>query len=73
MNIVTRHAKCHVDGGFGNIKTLYRRTDCESMDQLESVVNKSSETNIAVRYPTWTWRDWKEFIGEHFKALIGIR
>ncbi|KAH3837211.1 hypothetical protein DPMN_110591, partial [Dreissena polymorpha] len=67
------HAKCHVDGGFGHIKTLYKRSDCESMNQLVAVVNKSSVINIAVRYPAWPWRNWTEFLEDHFKALAGIR
>ncbi|XP_052797705.1 uncharacterized protein LOC128229867 [Mya arenaria] len=67
------HAKCLVDSGFGNVKRLYRRTDCESLDQLEDVVNKSSYSNTAVRYPAWSWRNWKGFLGDHFKALNGIR
>ncbi|XP_052214814.1 uncharacterized protein LOC127833547 [Dreissena polymorpha] len=43
------------------------------MKQLAAVVNKSSVTNIAVRYPAWPWRNWKEFLGDHLKALAGIR
>ncbi|KAH3800487.1 hypothetical protein DPMN_154120 [Dreissena polymorpha] len=73
MNTITGNAKCHVHGRFGNIRTLYRRTDGETMDQLEAVVNKSSETNITVRYPEWAWRNWKQFTGEHFKTVHGIR
>ncbi|XP_052820507.1 uncharacterized protein LOC128246360 [Mya arenaria] len=67
------HAKCLVDSGFGNAKRLYRRTDCESLDQLEDVVNKFSYSNTAVRYPAWSWRNLKGFLGDHFKALNGIR
>ncbi|KAH3736850.1 hypothetical protein DPMN_043425 [Dreissena polymorpha] len=36
------HAQCNVDLGFGNIKTLYRRTECKCIDQSKAVVNKSS-------------------------------
>ena len=28
------HAKCVIDGGFGKIKTLYRRSDVETVDEL---------------------------------------
>ena len=67
------HAHCHVDAGLGNIKKLYRRTDCESLSQLEEIVNKSSMSNLAVRYPQWIWRKWKEFLDEVFKPLKHIR
>ncbi|KAH3898419.1 hypothetical protein DPMN_022649 [Dreissena polymorpha] len=43
------------------------------MDELAAVVDESSSTYAAVRYPAWCWRNWKSFIGEHFNALHGIR
>lgn len=70
---VPGHARCLVDGGFASLKRLYRRTDCDSIDQLEEVVNKSSSTNTAVRYPAWKWRDWNAFLGPVFRAVPGIR
>ncbi|KAH3694378.1 hypothetical protein DPMN_081818 [Dreissena polymorpha] len=42
------------------------------MDELAAVVEGSSSTYAAVRYPVWCWRKWKSFIGEHFNALPGI-
>lgn len=56
------------------------RTDCDCLEHLASVVNKSSRTNEAVLYnqqpngdTTWKWRDWKGFLSQHFKPLKGIR
>ncbi|KAH3893802.1 hypothetical protein DPMN_017954 [Dreissena polymorpha] len=43
----------------------FRRSDCDIIQQLEDIVNKSSTANEAVRYPTWCWRDWKTFFCLH--------
>uniref|UniRef100_A0A8W8N980 DUF7869 domain-containing protein n=1 Tax=Magallana gigas TaxID=29159 RepID=A0A8W8N980_MAGGI len=67
------HARCLIDGGFALLKKLYRRCDCDSIGQLEDVVNRSSTTNTAVRYPAWQWRSWKEYLGQFFKPVKGIR
>lgn len=67
------HARCHVDAGFASVKKLYRRTDCETIGQLEDVVNRSSSSNLAVRYPNWKWRNWKLFLEGTFKPLKSIR
>lgn len=42
------HARSLIDGGFALLKKLYRRCDCDSLCQLEDVVNRSSTTNTAV-------------------------
>ena len=70
---VPGHARCLVDSGFASVKKLYRRTDCDTFDQLEEIVNKSSTTNEAVRYPAWQWRDWKAFLEPVFRPLPRIR
>ncbi|WAR10465.1 hypothetical protein MAR_035541 [Mya arenaria] len=76
---VAGHARCIIDAVFGRIKALYRRTDCETLSDLENVVASSSTTNEAVLYkkPDGTsrfeWREWKTFLGEQFRALKGIR
>ncbi|KAH3891651.1 hypothetical protein DPMN_015756 [Dreissena polymorpha] len=51
----------------------YRRHDCETREQLAEIVEGSSLGNMAVSYPQWSWRAWKEFLGQHFKSVIGIR
>ena len=70
---VPGHARCLIDGGFALIKKLYRRCDCDGIGQLEDVVNKSSSTNTAVRYPAWQWRSWKPYLTQFFKPVKGIR
>ena len=66
------HARCLVDTGFAHLKKQYRRHDCETLEQLAMVVDKSSDKNVAVCYPTWVWRRWKPFLEEHFKPVPGI-
>ncbi|XP_060601134.1 uncharacterized protein LOC132754508 isoform X3 [Ruditapes philippinarum] len=73
MMQIPGHARCHVDAGFARIKQLYRRTDTDALGQLTEVVNQSSSTSQCIRYPTWTWRDWKGFLKTYFKPLQGIR
>lgn len=67
------HARCLIDGGFAILMKLYRRCDCDSIRQLEDVVNRSSTTNTAVRYPAWQWRSMKEYLEQFFKPVKGIR
>ena len=73
MMQIPGHARCRIDGGFGIIKQLYRRSDCDSINQLEDVVNRSAESHEAVRYPAWRWRNWKGFLGQMFRPVKGIR
>ncbi|XP_061170719.1 uncharacterized protein LOC133180166 [Saccostrea echinata] len=73
MMQVPGHTRCIIDGGFALIKKLYRRSDCDSIDQLERIVEQSSVANSTVRYPAWQWRERKAFLSEYFKPLKGIR
>jgi len=73
MMLVPGHARCLVDSGFASLKKLFRRFDCDALDQLETVVNKSSATNVAVRYQAWQWRDWRTFLEPCVRAITGIR
>lgn len=51
------HGRCLIDGGFALIKKkLFRHCDGDGIGQIEDVVNRSSSTNTAVRYPEWQWR-----------------
>lgn len=67
------HARCLINGGFALLNKLYRQCDCDSIGQLEDVVNRSSTTNTAVRYQAWQWRSWKEYLGQIFQPVKGIR
>lgn len=72
-------SRCLVDGGFGHIRKLFRRSDVDSFNQLVDVVQKSASSNVAIPYKqddgraTWEWRDWKSFLSTNFKAVRNIR
>ncbi|XP_053388734.1 uncharacterized protein LOC128551837 [Mercenaria mercenaria] len=58
------HTRCLIDAGFGNIKTLYRRKDCDTLQHIAEVVINSSHSNQPVTYgggSGWVWRAWKTF------------
>ena len=41
------HTRCLVDGCFGLLKQIFRRSDCYSMAQLATTVNESATINVA--------------------------
>ena len=51
------HTRCFVDGNFGLLKRFYRRSDIDTVQQLQEMVNNSSQNNVAQMYP-WEWRAW---------------
>ena len=71
------HARCLVDGLFGLARRALRRSDCDSIQQLKKIIDKSSEPNHAVLYGSqegeWQWRDWKVFFKPLFSAVPGIQ
>ncbi|XP_053389671.1 uncharacterized protein LOC128552653 [Mercenaria mercenaria] len=69
------HTRCLIDAGFGNIKTLYRRKDCDTLQHIAEVVSNSSHSNQPVTYDGgsgWVWRAWKTFIGDRFKKVPNV-
>ena len=60
-----------VDACFGLLKQHYRRSECDTMKQLETVVTKSSKCN-SVQLFDWEWREWDKFLLKKFKPLNGI-
>jgi len=76
--MVPGHTKFLPDGYFGNIKTLFRKTRVNTVDDVEQVVNKSTKngTNCAVRYDEgngWFYYDFESFLKPNFKDLPGIQ
>ncbi|XP_060558826.1 uncharacterized protein LOC132719099 [Ruditapes philippinarum] len=73
------HTKCLVDGGFGRIKKLFKRSDCESLSQFADIVDKSARHNFLVLYrnenndQTWKWYDWKSYLTRYFLQVKGIQ
>ncbi|CAG8844392.1 28597_t:CDS:1, partial [Gigaspora margarita] len=75
--IVTGHTKFICDGYFGNIKTLFRKTIINTVDDVQKVINKSTKnnTNNGIRYndgEEWAYYDFSKFLKPHFKELPGI-
>lgn len=66
------HTRCMVDGNFGLIKRVYRRSDIDTVTQLGDVVSRSATTNIPQFYP-WEWREWDTMLSKLFTAVKGIR
>ena len=66
------HTRCMVDGNFGLIKKLYRRSDVDTVAQLSGIVSRSSSTNIPQLY-SWEWREWDAMLAKLFTPLKGIR
>ncbi|XP_060601045.1 uncharacterized protein LOC132754436 [Ruditapes philippinarum] len=70
---------CLVDGGFGRIKKLFKRSDCESLSQFADIVDKSARNNFPVLYrnenndQTWKWYDWKSYLTRYFLQVKGIQ
>ncbi|XP_061178380.1 uncharacterized protein LOC133187022 [Saccostrea echinata] len=74
---VVGHTRCLIDAGFARAKKLFRRTDCDSMSELQRVFDHSSTTNKGILYDngresTWKYYGWKEFLGRFFNSLPGI-
>ena len=67
--------RCLIDAGFGNIKTLYRRKDCDTLQHVTEVVSSSSHSNQPVNYDSgngWVWRTWKAFFADRFKKVPNV-
>ena len=77
--MIMGHTRCLVDGCFGLIKQRYRCHDCDILDHLVDVVNKSASCNKVQVYRSgsgtanWHWRNWDSSLGLYFKPIKGIR
>ncbi|XP_062600192.1 uncharacterized protein LOC134261812 [Saccostrea cucullata] len=74
---VVGYTRCLIYAGFARAKKLFRRTDCDSVSELQRVFDHSSTTNKGILYDngrdsTWKYYDWKEFLGRFFTSLPGI-
>ena len=75
---VPGHTKCLVDAGFARAKKLFRRSDCECVDDVKKVFDSSCESNVGVLYKNdeqtnnWTYYDWKTFLSKYFVPVPRI-
>ena len=71
----TSFNRCSIDVGFGTIKKLYRSSNCDTLQHVVEVVDKSARSNVPVTYNGengWVWRGWKAFFGDRFKKVPNI-
>ena len=78
--MIAGHTHCLVDGCFGLIKQKYRRSDCDTLAQLQKVLEDSASVNVSQLFqeptsshPSFKWYDWVSFLDERIKPVIGIR
>lgn len=48
--MVVGHTRCLVDGCFGLVKQKYRHSDCDSLVQLQNVVEELASVNTIQLY-----------------------
>jgi hypothetical protein len=68
--------RCLVDSNFAHIKRLYKKSECNSLEDLRGIVDKSCYSNNAVLYAeedSWVWCDWAQFFSENFLSVKGLR
>ena len=76
--MIAGHTRCTVDGCFGMVKRKYRRSDCNTIQQLADIISSSAHGNKAqltrnIRGEQQvTWYAWDAYFMEHFKPLKGI-
>ena len=73
MMQVPGHASTLVDSGFVPRKQNQTGPDCETLEQLETLITSSSVANEVIRYPEWKWKDWKTFLTPVFKPMRALR
>ena len=55
---------------------MHCRSDCDSLDELAIVVDKSSSSSTPKLYDAghgWQWYSWKAFLSQYYRKLSGIR
>ena len=65
------HTRCAVDGYFGLIKQLWRKSENDTLEDVKVAVNSSAGPNKAVMF-NWPWYEWDTYLAQYFKPLKGI-
>jgi len=81
--MIVGHTKFGPDGNFGTLKRKLRDENVYSITDLigeTGIVQASAKNNFDITYKDpftgekkFEWKNWKGFIGEHFKPCTGIR
>ena len=70
--MVRGHTKFQVDSHFGMVKKKFQNTDCYTMDQIESVINDSSEFNRTIQFPFRRFKEFRAPLDTIFNDIKGI-
>lgn len=73
--MIPGHTKFICDAEFGSIKKLYKTSCINIVDDVEEVINKSSNHNKSIRYKNggWEWKDINSMLKDHFRILPNIK
>jgi len=81
--MIVGHTKFGPDGNFGKLKRKLRDENVYNITDLigeTGIVQTSVKNNFDITYKdpftgkkNFKWKNWKGFIGEHFKPCTGIR
>jgi hypothetical protein len=67
--MIPGHTKFICDSYFGRIKKTYRDHNVNTIDDIEKIINKSSKSNIGLKYNNgvgWNWYDFQGFFSQNF-------
>ncbi|MDW3631333.1 MAG: hypothetical protein QOK71_07840, partial [Nitrososphaeraceae archaeon] len=74
--MIPGHTKFICDAKFGSIKKLYKTSLINTVDDVEEVINNSSEYNKSIRYKNglgWKWQDFDSMLKDYFRTLPNIK
>lgn len=70
--MVRGHTKFQVDSHFGMIKKKFQTIDCYNMQQVEDLINDSSEFNQTIQFPSRRFKEYREPLDLIFNDLKGV-
>src|SRR5437764_15376045 len=74
--MIQRHKKFICDSFFGHIKKLYRNSKVNQIDDIENIINNSSEGNESIQYKNgtgWKWYNFGKLFENKFKTLPNMK
>jgi hypothetical protein len=74
--MIPGHTKFICDAKFGSIKKVYKSNLINTVDDVEEVINNSSNHNKSIRYKNgsgWKWQDFDSMLKDYFRTLPDIK
>lgn len=71
--MIPGHTKNVVDGRFGLVKRLVRRSDVVVPAEMMKIIQDSCDTTTCVPSVNVTWRDWKEYLQLYFGMPVDLK